>query len=273
VLTTQYSGVRKPDLIKCVLLFCCCPVLSFADETGDEKWGFSLGAFFTSQDVNARFEAGGIGGGDRIDFQADLGLDESLSVFRLGAFYNFNERHSVDFSAFDLSQSAKVTLSKDIEWQDIVFPISVDVATDLDLTIYKAAYTYKLSSKERGFIGVTGGLYVADIGISLTLEATGAGEAGSITAPLPVLGLRGEYYLSERWRAHASAEWFLVDIDNYHGTLQDVLFGIDYRLFEHAAVGLGYNQVQVDIDATEKLLRADLAWNYSGVIAYLQFAF
>ena len=265
--------MRKPDLIKYVLLFCCCPILSFADETGDEKWGFSLGAFFTSQDMNTRFEASGIGGNGLIAFQDDLGLDASLSVFRLGAFYNVNERHSLNFSAFDLSQSAKVTLSKDIEWQDTVFPISADVGTDLDLTIYKAAYTYKLSSNERGFIGVTGGVYVADIGISLTLEVAGVVEAGSITAPLPVLGLRGEYYLSERWRALASAEWFLVDVDSYHGTLQDVLFGIDYRLFDHAAIGLGYDHVQFDIDTSKTALRADLAWNYSGVIAYLQFAF
>jgi hypothetical protein len=265
--------VRKLGLIKYVLLFCCCPTPSFADETGDDKWGLTFGAFFTSQDMNTKFKAVGMGGSGLIDFQDDLGLDGSLSVFRLGAFYNINERHSLNFSAFDLSQSAKVTLSKDIEWQDTVFPISADVGTNLDLTIYKAAYTYKLSSKERGFIGVTGGIYVADIEISLVLEATGAIEAGSITAPLPVLGLRGEYYLSERWRALASAEWFLVDIDKYHGTLQDVMFSIDYRLFDHAAVGLGYNQVQMDIDATKKVLRADLAWNYSGVIAYLKFAF
>jgi hypothetical protein len=55
--------------------------------------------------------------------------------------------------------------------------------------------------------------------------------------------------------------------------LRDFIIGIDYRFGNHAAVGLGYNYVEIDIDATEEDLRADLLWEYSGFIGYLRFSF
>ena len=88
-----------------------------------------------------------------------------------------------------------------------------------------------------------------------------------------MLGLRGEYFFSDRWRASASAEWFALKIGDYEGSLHDFLIGIDYRFGKHAAVGLGYNSVEFDIDATEGDLRADLVWQYSGFIGYLRFSF
>jgi hypothetical protein len=267
--------MSKPLKILFVLL-CCCPIVALADDAEPDKWGFNLGAFLTSQKMDTKFEASAPGGdAGSVNFESDLGFSNSLDVFRFGGFYQFgeNERHRLDFSAFDLSQVSTKTLETEFEWQDIIYPISADVVTNLDLAIYKAAYTYKFLNEDNAYLGVTGGFYVADIGIGIKFVTSGLGEAASITAPLPVLGFRGEYHLSERWRLHGSVEWLLIDVDNYHGTLQDVMFGLDYRLFDHAAIGIGHNTMQMDLDATQKALRAELRWNYSGAIAYLQFSF
>jgi hypothetical protein len=266
----------SPKSIKYLLaLLICCPLSAFSQETDADNsgWGFSMGAFFADQNMNTLFETT-IGDIDVVvDFEEDLGLTDSQSVFRFTAFYDFNERHRLDFDVFDLSQSAVATLSRDIEWGDTVFPISAEVSTGLDLVIYKVAYTYHLLRREKFRLGVTGGLYVADIALRLNLLENDLEERGDVTAPLPVLGLRGEYFFSDRWRASASAEWFGVEVDDYDGTLRDLLIGIDYRFGKHAAVGLGYNSVQIDVDATDGDLRADLLWKYSGFIGYLRFSF
>ncbi len=255
----------------------CCPLASFAAETKDPDdaagWGFSLGAFFADQDMKTEFQVNFGDIGVIVDLEDDLGLTDSQSVFRFAAFYDFNERHRLDFDIFDLSQNAVATLSRDIEWGDTVFPITAEVSTELDLTIYKVAYTYHLLRREIYKLGVTGGLHVADVALQLNLLSSDDEERGAVTAPLPVLGLRGEYFFSEHWRASASAEWFGVDIDEYAGTLRDLLVSVDYRLSEHAAIGLGYNAVIIDGDATEEELQADLAWEYSGFIGYLRFRF
>lgn len=268
----------SPNSIKLLLVtLTCCPLASFsAEESADDddsEWGFSLGAFLAAQDMKTEFEVS-VGGIDvTVDFEDDLGLRDSQSVFRFAAFYDFNERHRLDFDVFDLSQNAVATLSRDIEWGDTVFPISADVSTGLDLAVYKVAYTYHMLRREKYKLGVTGGLYVADIALELNLLATDDEERGAVTAPLPVLGLRGEYVFSDQWSARASAEWFGLKIEDYEGTLHDFLIGIDYRYSNRAAIGLGYNSVQIDVDATEEGLRADLTWEYSGFIGYLRFRF
>jgi len=262
--------------IKYVLaLLISCPIAAFSQEanTNDSGWGFSLGVFLADQDMKTEFEAT-VGNIDVVvDFEDDLGLRDSQSVFRFAAFYDFNERHRLDFDVFDLSQTAVVTGTREIEWGDSVFPISAEVSTALDLTIYKAAYTYHLLRREKYKLGVTGGLYVADVALHLNLLENDEEERGDLTAPLPVLGFRGEYFISDRWHASASAEWFGVKINQYEGYLHDFLIGIDYRFDNHAAVGLGYNYVEIAVDATEEDLQADLIWQYSGLIGYLRFSF
>lgn len=258
-----------------LVLLICCPLAAFSQEADTDKsgWGFTMGAFFADQNMKTDFDVDVGDIGVTVDFEDDLGFTDSQSVFRFAAFYEFNERHRLDLDVFDLSQSSVVTLSRDIEWGDSVFPISAEVSTGLDLTIYKVAYTYHMLRREKYRLGVTGGLYIADISLHLNLLENDVEERGEVTAPLPVLGLRGEYFFSDRWRASASAEWFGLEIDEYDGTLRDFLIGVDYRFANHAAVGLGYNNVKIDVDATDGDLRADLIWKYSGFIGYLRFSF
>ena len=122
----------------------------------------------------------------------------------MAAFYKFNERHQLDFDVFDLSQTSTAVLDEEIKWGDTTYPIDVEVATGLDLGIYKIAYTYFPVQAEKGKFGLTGGFYVADIGLHLRVLPDDMQEVGAVTAPLPVLGFRGEYYFTERWRGSAS---------------------------------------------------------------------
>lgn len=272
------GGVMSSRFFRIVLI--CCALGSEAAIAQDElfdshnaKWGFSIGAFITDQNMRTEFD---FNLGDiqiRVDFEDDLGFRDSQSVGRFAAFYRINERHQLDFDIFDLSQNSTVTLERDIEWGDTVFPISAEVATGLDLSIYKIAYTYLPVQREKGKFGFIGGFYVADIGLTMHVLENDLQEVGAVTAPLPVLGIRGEYYFSERWRGSMSSEWFGLEFDGYDGHLQDSLISIDYRMTERSALGLGYNHVEIDVDATKKELRADLIWRYSGVIAYLRFTF
>ena len=116
------GGITK--LLVAVLFWL--PVVCAAQENGDAetgiKWGISIGAFITDQDMKTEF---GVNSGDakfRVDFEDDLGLKDSQSVGRLTAFYKFNERHQLDFDIFDLSQSSTAILDKEFSWGDVTFP-------------------------------------------------------------------------------------------------------------------------------------------------------
>jgi hypothetical protein len=210
----------------------------------------SLGVFITNHDTETTLESN-LGQDTDIDFENDLGLDSSLSVFRLDGSHRFGEKHRVGASIFDLSRNAVTDIDGEITWQDTVFPIAARIKTDLDFTIYKLAYTYEFLQRDNAYLG-------ASIGV---------------TAPLPVIGLRGAYALTENWIAFAGAEIFFADFDEIEGFLYDVSVGIDYWFSDSVAIGLAWNGVEIDVDARSEALDADLVWRYSGALLSVKFGF
>lgn len=243
-----------------------------ADSLDGDRFSLSLGVFITDRNTDAEFD-GSIDDGTNINFETDLGIDSSDTVFRVDGYYRFSERHRFDFSVFDLSRSASKQIVKDIQWGDTLFAIDTVVKTDNALSVYKAAYTYSFLNGEDGYLGATFGLYVADSKMRLEEENLGSAEIGQLTAPLPVIGLRGEYALSDRWSFRASGEFFFIEYENVDGSLVDFYAGIDYQVLDSLSVGLGINSVNINVDATDSTFNGALDWRYSGALVFLKFNF
>ena len=168
-----------------------------ADSHDDERFSVSLGAFITDRDTDTRLDATATTGTD-INFEKDLALDTSDTVFRLDGYFRFAEKHRIDFSVFDLSRDASTPITRDIQYGDTLFTVNTVVDTNVDLSIYKAAYTYSFMQRDNGYLGATVGLYIADTKASLSNPTLGQTAVGDVTAPLPVIGLRGEYEFADR---------------------------------------------------------------------------
>jgi len=246
--------------------------MAVADSHDDHRFSLSIGAFITDRDTEAQLD-GTISEGTPTDFEKDLGLDSSDTVFRVDGYFKFNERHRVDFSLFDLSRDAARQITRDIQWGDTLYTVDTVVETDLDLAVYKLAYTYSFLSNDKGYLGGTAGLYVADSKASLSESTLGSSEVGELTAPLPVIGLRGEYALSDHWSFRASGEFFFIEYDDVDGSLVDIYAGLDYRVLDYLSIGLGFNSVTIDVDANQNDFEGGLDWQYSGGLVFLKFNF
>ena len=95
-----------------------------AADSNTDRFSFSIGAFITDRDTDARLDSQTLGQGTDIDFEDDLDLDSSGTVFRLDAFYRFNRRHRIDFAIFDLSRDSSATINESIQFGDDVFNIN-----------------------------------------------------------------------------------------------------------------------------------------------------
>jgi hypothetical protein len=238
----------------------------------DPRFSIGLGAFFTDRDSQTRID-GEAGSGTDVDLETDLGLKKSDTVFRVDAYWRFAEKHRLDFSAFDLSRSGSKQIDKDITWNDTTYPINTQVDAELDLAIYKAAYTWAFLKRDRSFLGATVGLYVADIGATLSATAIGSLESSDLTAPLPVIGLRGEYRFADRWSLRGSGEIFAIEYGDYDGSLYDLFVGLDFSATDTIAVGVGINSVKLDVGVSKSGFQGDVDWQYDGAMAYLKFDF
>jgi len=260
-------------LASAALLFSATPAAAEESADIDDRFSVSLGMFFADRGTRTRLDGDVPGSGTDVDLEGTLGFDKSDTVFRIDGYFRFNEKHRIDFSAFDLSRDASKQIDEEFIWDGETYPIDVLVKASLDLQIYKLAYTWSFMQRDNGYLGVTAGLYVADIGTSIAAESIGQASSGGTTAPLPVLGLRGQYDFSEKWSLRGSAEFFAVDYDAYSGSLVDLYAGVDYQFSEHVAVGAGINSVRIDVGVDKTNFDGNLDWRYDGALLFFKFDF
>ena len=266
-------NIKFSNLVITILVLSLAPSSGHAQSDLDDRFSISLGAFFTDWGTRAQLDSDTLGAGTDIDFEDDLGLKSSLSTFRLDGHYRFNQKHRINFSVFNMSRDASRTIDQDIQYGDITFVLNAQLKASTDLSIYKLAYTYSFLWREKGFLGASIGLYIADSKIRLAEQNLGQIEQGEITAPLPVIGLRGNYRLSDRFTFRGSGEIFALEYDNVDGALTDFYVGIDYRMSQHTALGLGYNKVSIDVDAKRENFTGTLDWAYDGALLYFKLNF
>jgi len=245
---------------------------AIAQSLDGDRFSLSLGVFITDRDTKTRFDSS-VGEGTDTDFERDLGMDASDTVFRADGYFRLTEKHRIDFSVFDLSRKASKPIERDIQWGDTLYSIDTVIESKVDLGIYKLAYTYSLIQQDKGYLGATIGLHITDTKTSLAEQTLGQAEIGQLTAPLPVIGLRGEYALSDRWAFRASGEFFFVEYDNIDGSLVDLYAGFDYSVLDNLSLGIGFNSVTMAVDATKSKFKGTLDWQYSGALVFLKFNF
>ena len=235
-----------------------------------ERAAISLGAFISRPATEARVD-NDAGQGTDLNLEDDLGLQSSTTIARIDGHWWLSRRNRLDFSVFNFSRDGTRTIDETIDFGDQTFAINTVVSSTHNLDIAKAAYTFAPIIKDRGFVGFTAGLYVSQTELSLSQAALGSVESETLTAPLPVIGVRGQYTVTDRIKLRGSFEVFGIDTGDVSGHLNDFNVAADYGFGKRFAVGLAYNDVAMDIDASESGggFRGALDWGYSGWLLYM----
>ena len=235
-----------------------------------ERAAISFGAFISKPETEARVDSDS-GQGTDLNLEDDLGLQSSTTIARLDGHWWLSRRNRLDFSVFNFSRDGTRTINETINFGDRTFAINTVLNSTQDLDIAKAAYTFAPVIKDRGFVGLTAGLYVAQTKLTLSQATLGTAETEGLTAPLPVIGVRGQYAVTERIKLRGSLEVFGIDTGDVSGRLNDFNIAADYGFGKRFAVGLAYNDVKMDIDASEggSGFRGALDWGYIGWLLYV----
>jgi hypothetical protein len=219
-----------------------------------EKWSISAGMFVADLDNTVRIGAPGVG--FELDLESALGLKNSQTVFRIDGAYRFgnNNRHRLDFTWFDLSRNATRNLEQSIELPDgTVLPIGATVSSEYDLAFYNARYAYSFIKDERIDFAGSLGLHITQLGLFLE-EVGGPGTGGdSVTAPLPVLGMRLDVALTPKWYVRSSVEALYLSFDDFTGTIADIMLAGEYRGWENFSLGLGLNAVRMELENDDSM--------------------
>lgn len=144
--------------------------------------------WFPSFSGNVKVDAAGLSGTD-IDFENDLGMDEEdypvIEAF-LGA-----GNHHLSAAYYKADYSGTATLTRNINFNGVTFPVGALTASSLEYDAYDVMYWYDIINLENflagGSLGIVGRVEVFDGDIAI--QTTGLDQRVSFTAPIPQLGL------------------------------------------------------------------------------------
>lgn len=227
------------------------PVLA-ADASDDDRFSLSVGAYFvtrTNGTLRLDRSAGVASVGTTIDWERDLGGETSMTVPRIDGYWRFAPKHRVDFGWYRVERGGTVTTQRDIEFGNVSYPAgTVALQSRLDSEIVKALYTYSFYRAPQIEAALSVGLHVTKLEASMKTPG-GLAEATSVTAPLPVFGVRLDYSFAPKWWVRSKYELFFLDnVDKYQGGFSDFTLTLEHQTFQHVGFGFGLNRSSLDIE-------------------------
>jgi len=241
-----------------------------------------LGWFFMSTDTRVRLDGESSNRtGTDINFDDTFGLGK-FDRFRGEVLWRFADRHVVRAMYFRNNRSATRENSRTVDFGDQTYPVGITVTATSKLTIGQLSYDYAFLRREDYELAAGIGVHVLDmqLGLSAALArpgqttATEFGTDASTTAPLPVVGLRGVWRLSNSCYLTAQAQYFDLSFDRYSGSIIDLKTTAVWQASDHLGIGVGYNDFgfKFDIDDPGEF-KGRLRWDYGGALAFVSFMF
>lgn len=232
------------------------------------RFKFSAGAFFPSNNTEVEYNSTNGQIGDLIDFERDLGFDKNSTSFTVAFEWRISRRSRLGSEFFYLKRTSTKTLEREIDFGDNTYPVSARISAFADNQIIRIYYGYAFISKPTYEIGALIGSHVllGDMGIKLEAQTQQAEfrENFNFTAPLPDLGLWGEFVLGKKFGLYANANYFALKVDNIDGRILSYNLSVLYNVYKNFSLTAGYTGLNIRVDVERERLDGYLKWSYNG---------
>ena len=218
----------------------------------DEKFMLRLSSYnVVSADTDiAVFGSSGIG--TSIDFDDDLGGDNSVIIPRIDGHYRFDERHRIDFSSFRTKRDGSKVIEIDLEIGDETFSVGERLDTEIKFALTRVGYGYSFYHSPTVELSFTAGLNINSYDFDYGLNNGASDDTAGVSAPLPTFGLRLGYKITPKWYLRYVSETFFIEIeDTLKGTLLNYELDLEYRVSPRFTIGAGISRISTDLDADD----------------------
>lgn len=241
-----------------------------------DRFSVSFGGFLASYNSDIKVANDQVGLGITIDIEDVLGITSNTFAFRGNASYRFGKRQRNTLSAgyFGIFRSSKKTLERELEIGDEVFPVGTELAVKFNFTIIRAKYDYTFFEDDRVSLGTSFGLFI--VPFSLAINTTSFNDHQTkFTAPLPLLGLRSDFRISQKFSLYQSVELLYLTFGNYQGSILDLNMLLEYKAFSNVAFGAGLNSNRLKVNIESENTKIDffgtMRMEYTGLMLYAKY--
>jgi len=244
-----------------------------------DKFKFSIGGFALSRyDSSISVTDPDLGAGVSIDPQDIFGVDIESSVLRIDGYYRFSPNHALTYSWYNIDSDGGKTLDRLVEWVDedgnaIVIPLGAQVTSRLETDILKVGYLWSFHHSDKVELGIGAGLHITRVAISLdsstTVPANSSINQVDTSVPLPVVSFLLSYKITPKLHWFLKTEAFALKFDNWSGHWRDSTLGLEYRAWEHVALGAGFSSYSLELDEDDPTYQLEFNNSITGGLIYL----
>jgi hypothetical protein len=248
-----------------------CAVADDFIKPGQETFKINLGAIVNDFDTSLRLD-GPRDRGVEVDLD-DLGLKRNLNSFMGSATWRIASNHRLGLQVFQTKRNAEKTTERTLEFKDQVIPAGTTLATESKTSFYIANYQYSFIKNDNMELAGVFGLYTANFKFKFNASTPPVDVDASTTAPLPMIGLSFDYYVTPQWTVSALAEGLKVKIGDVDGKTYNVGLSTDYMLTRNFGIGIAYSYVDLSVDVTKNGFTGNIGWKMNSILAYAQMRF
>jgi len=241
----------------------------------NQTMGVNLGYFFTNIDNNAQL-SGTLTGSD-LNFETDLGLNSHSNTFKSDIFWRITPKHRLDFTWFGLFQNGQQLSNREITIGDHIIPAGTGLQSNFNLNRYQFTYTYNLFQGDNFETGPSLGVYTININSNINSVVANSVKTNfsstNIALPLPTIGWRGSYGLTNDITLHSHFNFMIVSIDEWKGDLYDFQLAAEYNFLKYMGIGMAYNLSFLEVNHIDDNSSFKYNYDFQGVQTYIKFAF
>jgi len=214
-----------------------------------------------------------------------LDLDVHDTFVTTDGFWRFGGRHYLDVGYLNVERKAHQTVDEQFDFGRYTFHAGAQADGWFASRFAYAAYRYDFLQLEPVRISGSAGMSIGrlDGGVSATGNITDRNNnvvngqttvESKYTVPLPLLGFQLDWALTPRSVLEAYNRTIWVDFSTLRGGMSDVVFRYHWFFVPHAAVGIGYERLNVSLPkyVTEGQVQR-FAYTVQGLTLYLRGAY
>jgi len=224
--------------------------------TGDRA-GIAVGAYFANLDTKVGLGTSELG--TIIDFEGDLGLEDSKTRPLVSGFWRISKRNKLSIEYYKLDRSADYVVER-----EIIIPPDIDIEPgdgvqsffDVQTTTINYSFSFVMRERHDLFAGLglswqnykIGIRDVNDVQQSISFKAS---------APLPAINVGYNFAFNDKWVWRNKIGGLVVSADldsdvKFSGSVWDGATGIEWRVWDYISLAASYKFFRVDVDATDK---------------------
>ena len=259
-----------------------------AEDLLKDRFNVDLGTFVVGSDLNGSLRGSANTNNQNIDFNKQFGTNADQTRWRADVLWRITPRQHLRFMYFDNDIKRTRTIDQDLAWGDYTFVAGGQVTAEQKFSVYELSYEFAFLRADNYEVVASGGIHYDDLTVTLSGNATLTVDTptgpvqqpttfttkqSSVPVPLPVLGVRGDWAVSDHVYLDGSVQVFKLSYQGIDGNWSDLRAGAAWMFNHHFGIGIGYDRFATHVDLNKGSFNGRLNVGYSGVLIYARGGF